>query len=1008
MTRRSRWFAPLLAPILLLPGPAGAVTITWNGLAGDNLWHTPGNWDLARVPGAGDDVVIPDLAGTPSVTYFTGTTSIQSLDCTESVILAGGTLDIAAASTFRGPFRLDGFGGITGAGNITVTGAFTLNGGTLSGTGLLTVPAGVTWTLNAGALGRNVNNSGTARHQGTASITLAAGKTFTNFSGATYEFVSDGRLVGIGNFQNQNGALIRKSGGLTASPTGSSLDHNVITNQGTIRIEAGRFQFFDFTNADSLISLPGTEIECLAYVSGTTVLGDFVTSSGSLLQVGGRATFHGKTATIASGSNVVFSDRVDATGGTTTINRNVSIPNLNQSTTLTGSGNITVTSNYSWLGGTLSGTGSLTVSAGASLSMSTSLRTLSRTLINLGSGSQSGSSNTRFSSGGRFQNGGTFALTSSAGFDTIAAGTSVDNLAGGTFTMNGGGLSSVIQSPMTNSGSVVISSGGTLTLSRRYQQQSGGTTINGTLTASLPVQLNNGGLGGNGTLNGSLVNSAGQVAPGSSAGRLTINGNYSQDGDGSLLIELGGTTPDTGFDRLTVSGTATLGGNVFVTLINGFDPPSNTDFKFLTCGTRAGTFGFASLPGLAPRCPYVRYDADGVSFRVTGVAITQQPQSQTVCGGQPASLSVTATGDNLAYQWRKNGVAIAGATASTLNFPALQRTDAGRYDVIFTGNCQTDTSDVAVLTYKRCTASYFNTQWSAGSGLYPDAQCPWQLVDSAVPETPTLANGVLTLSSSTFLEDMAFQQVTSLAIPDTFLMAASVKYVSENHMAGNPRRGVAINFTVAPDSSNRVFIAQDTVFIWSALSVQGPTALVDTDGGFHTYLIEVIHHFDLFVYQDNILILSGAITVSPLHEDLPILWWGEKTSVTNGTSQWQYVQHNGSSVTCGATSSVPDGPVPDPEPGGGLSFRVAPNPARGPVTAMMDAPAGLGESILDVHDVTGRLVRRIPIGIVPGGRLVVRWDGLDEAGRAAANGLYFLRLVSGGKAAASGKLMIAR
>ena len=56
-------------------------------------------------------------------------------------------------------------------------------------------------------------------------------------------------------------------------------------------------------------------------------------------------------------------------------------------------------------------------------------------------------------------------------------------------------------------------------------------------------------------------------------------------------------------------------------------------------------------------------------------AITQQPVSQTIGNGQTATLSVTATGGGLSYQWFQvtggNFVAIPGATGSTFVTPAL-------------------------------------------------------------------------------------------------------------------------------------------------------------------------------------------------------------------------------------------------------------------------------------------------------------------------------------------------
>lgn len=58
--------------------------------------------------------------------------------------------------------------------------------------------------------------------------------------------------------------------------------------------------------------------------------------------------------------------------------------------------------------------------------------------------------------------------------------------------------------------------------------------------------------------------------------------------------------------------------------------------------------------------------------------ITEQPKSQRVKVGRPASFSVTASGDEpLTYQWRKNGKDIAGATASKYRTPPTTLTDDG-------------------------------------------------------------------------------------------------------------------------------------------------------------------------------------------------------------------------------------------------------------------------------------------------------------------------------------------
>ncbi|MFN8011519.1 MAG: immunoglobulin domain-containing protein [Holophagaceae bacterium] len=79
--------------------------------------------------------------------------------------------------------------------------------------------------------------------------------------------------------------------------------------------------------------------------------------------------------------------------------------------------------------------------------------------------------------------------------------------------------------------------------------------------------------------------------------------------------------------------------------------------------------------------------------------ITGHPQGLTVTAGQPASFTVAATGDApLAYQWRKNGTPIGGATASTYAIAATVAGDAGSYDVVVSNPGGSATSNPATLT----------------------------------------------------------------------------------------------------------------------------------------------------------------------------------------------------------------------------------------------------------------------------------------------------------------------
>ena len=62
--------------------------------------------------------------------------------------------------------------------------------------------------------------------------------------------------------------------------------------------------------------------------------------------------------------------------------------------------------------------------------------------------------------------------------------------------------------------------------------------------------------------------------------------------------------------------------------------------------------------------------------------IQSQPKSLSVIVGKAAAFSVTASGPApLSYQWRKDGAAISGATASSYAIASVTRADAGVYSV---------------------------------------------------------------------------------------------------------------------------------------------------------------------------------------------------------------------------------------------------------------------------------------------------------------------------------------
>jgi glucose/arabinose dehydrogenase len=139
----------------------------------------------------------------------------------------------------------------------------------------------------------------------------------------------------------------------------------------------------------------------------------------------------------------------------------------------------------------------------------------------------------------------------------------------------------------------------------------------------------------------------------------------------------------------------------------------------------------------------VTYTPDSVPSIIT------DPLSQTISVGSPVTFSATASGlPPLSYQWRKNGVAIPGATNNSYTIPVVIFSDSGDYDMIVYNAYGADTSLAAHLTasgnqeptavidtplpgmlYSGGDTIYFSgTITDPEEGLLPDSMYAWEVV----------------------------------------------------------------------------------------------------------------------------------------------------------------------------------------------------------------------------------------------------------------------------------------
>jgi hypothetical protein len=97
--------------------------------------------------------------------------------------------------------------------------------------------------------------------------------------------------------------------------------------------------------------------------------------------------------------------------------------------------------------------------------------------------------------------------------------------------------------------------------------------------------------------------------------------------------------------------------------------------------------------------------SEGARLRVRDPGIVTPPANENRELGQSVTLGVAAVGTgSLGYQWYRDGVAVEGATGSSLTRNNLQPGDAGRYTVVVTGTHGTVTSAPAALTVNLATA----------------------------------------------------------------------------------------------------------------------------------------------------------------------------------------------------------------------------------------------------------------------------------------------------------------
>lgn len=81
----------------------------------------------------------------------------------------------------------------------------------------------------------------------------------------------------------------------------------------------------------------------------------------------------------------------------------------------------------------------------------------------------------------------------------------------------------------------------------------------------------------------------------------------------------------------------------------------------------------------------------------SSTVISMPPSNQTVCPGQTAQFSVSATGTDLTYQWYYGNSQITGETNNVLTLAGVRAMNAGTYSVVITSACGNAVTNGATL-----------------------------------------------------------------------------------------------------------------------------------------------------------------------------------------------------------------------------------------------------------------------------------------------------------------------
>ena len=542
-----------------------------------------------------DDSSISNVANGGSLTIAFGKTlTLSNGSFSGSLSGQGSIVKNSGSSLLLSGANVDGYLGDTtvSGGALVFDTASTLagqvtNNATLnftSGSGVTTLTTGLTGSGSTSFAGNTV--VGTLGGTGTASVSIAAGKTLTVNDGSF-----DGSLSGGGSLVKSTVGTLTLNGAGAAGYTGTTTVGSgtlnftqavtlagQVTNNGTLR----------FTNAGATELTTGLAGSGATSLSGNTLVGTLNGTNTASVSIAA-----GKTLTVKDGSfdGSLTGDGslVKATAGALTLS-GVGAGGYAGTTTVSG-GTLVFTKAVTLVGQvTNNGTLDFTATAGTT--------TLSAGLV--------GSGTTTFSGNG--------SISSRAGSGVVnfLGDVTINNVSGSGDLVIAAGKSLTIEQgtyagSITGSGDLVKTTAGQLILNGATSSfgdtdvQAGLLTVNSSITTTGVTVASGASLGGSGTINGNVVVS-GYLAPGNSPGILNVVGTETLANGSAFLAEIGGSTAGNGngnHDQSNVTGNVVIGTGVDLSIIswNGFTSVSRGDTLTILKSTGGISGRFADTAG---------------------------------------------------------------------------------------------------------------------------------------------------------------------------------------------------------------------------------------------------------------------------------------------------------------------------------------------------------------------------------------------------------------------------